>query len=267
MELLSKDHATYRTEGVGSSVLASLWPSIRFYLPFLYIVVHSSNLARNGKYDDRAWQQSSLNVLRQLESSGVQVEVEGLEHLKNSDEPVVFIGNHLSMLETVVLPSLILPYKKATFVVKQSLLDYPVFKHVMRSRNPISVTRTNPRQDLKQVLEQGQQRLADGISVIIFPQTTRTEFNPEQFSSIGVKLAKKAGAKIIPLALLTDAWGNGRLFKDLGRIEPKNKVKFRFGAPIEVKGKGTEEHQQIIEFIQQNLKRWQDERKVIANNQ
>ena len=58
----------------------------------------------------------------------------------------------------------------------------------------------------KAVLEGGKQRLQKGISIIVFPQTTRTvRFEPENFNSIGVKLAQRAKVPIIPLALRTDA--------------------------------------------------------------
>ncbi|MEJ2057088.1 MAG: lysophospholipid acyltransferase family protein, partial [Desulfofustis sp.] len=154
----------------------------------------------------------------------------------------------------------ILFYKPFTYVIKQSLLEVPVFKQVMRALDPIAVTRTNPRQDLKIVLEQGAERLSRGLSIVIFPQTTRAEFNPKQFSTIGVKLAKRAGVPIVPLALLTDAWENGRLFKDFGRIVPTRTARFAFGKPLVVEGKGNDEHQAVIEFIESHLARWEAER-------
>jgi 1-acyl-sn-glycerol-3-phosphate acyltransferase len=40
----------------------------------------------------------------------------------------------MSTLETFVLPYLIAPHRPMTFVVKKSLVEYPVFKHVMRAR-------------------------------------------------------------------------------------------------------------------------------------
>jgi 1-acyl-sn-glycerol-3-phosphate acyltransferase len=76
-------------------------------------------------------------------------------------------------------------------------------------------------------------------------------------NSIGVKLAKKAGVPIIPLALQTSAWGNGKMIKDLGKIDSAKKVYFAFDAPLMVKGKGGEEHEMIIEFIQAKLKEWE----------
>ncbi len=233
-------------------------PSACFYSSFVWVVIRSSIKARRGQYTDEDWAQSSIDVLRNLEKVGVSVEIAGGNHISEPESPVIFVGNHLSMLETMVLPSIIVPFRPVTFVIKQSLLEYPVFKHIMRSRNPVAVSRTNPRQDLKTVLEEGVERLSRGISIIIFPQTTRAPFDPKQFSSIAIKLAKRAAVPVVPLALLTDAWGNGVRLKDFGRIDPSKKVYFSFGEPIEVKGKGTEVHQGIVDFIQKHLAAWQN---------
>jgi 1-acyl-sn-glycerol-3-phosphate acyltransferase len=165
----------------------------------------------------------------------------------------------MSALETFVLPVIIAPIKDATFVVKQSLVEYPVFKHVMRARNPVTVGRSNPRDDLKAVLEGGAERLKAGLSIIIFPQTTRTPvFYPDQFNSIGIKLAKRAGVPAVPFALKTDAWGNGNWLKDFGRIDPAKTVHFAFGKPLRIGDRGSEEHRQIVEFIQAKLKEWEE---------
>jgi len=107
------------------------------------------------------------------------------------------------------------------------------------------------------VLEGGEQRLKAGISIVVFPQTTRTPtFDPTDFNSIGVKLAKKAGAPIVPIALKTDAWGNGRYLKDFGRIKPSSKVHFAFGNPLWVKDRGREEHEEIVRFISDKMAEW-----------
>jgi 1-acyl-sn-glycerol-3-phosphate acyltransferase len=257
MQPVLNEQFTYLTEQRPISPISRNFPSSRFYSAFLWVVIRASFNAWRGVFNDQDWAQSSVDVLRVLENVGVKIEISGGKFINESDSPVIFIGNHLSMLETMVLPSIIAPYRPVTFVIKESLLEYPVFKHIMRSRNPVAVSRTNPRQDLKTVLEEGQERLSRGISIIIFPQTTRTAFDPKQFSSIGIKLAKRAGAPVVPLALLTDAWGNGVRLKDFGKIDPSKKVYFSFGETIEVKGKGTDEHQLVVDFIQKHLALWQ----------
>jgi 1-acyl-sn-glycerol-3-phosphate acyltransferase len=258
MEGLRFDQDQYHTESGAPSLAARLMPSLAFYARLVRIVLKASSKAKRNNYDTAEWCRSSLSVLRALEQSGVRMEVDGIDNFRAFDGPCVFIGNHMSTFETFVLPVIIGPIKDVTFVVKQSLVDYPVFKYVMRARNPVTVGRSNPRDDLKAVLEGGAERLRAGVSIIIFPQTTRTPvFDPEQFNTIGVKLAKRAGVPAVPIALKTDAWGNGTLFKDFGRINPARTVHISFGKPLPVKDRGSEEHQQIINFIQGKLKEWE----------
>ncbi len=222
----------YQTAETSISFFNKLFPSLAYY-PYLFMEVFSAAaFAKKNSYDDKKWIASSIHLMRRLEQSGLQIEISGIENLFPK-KPVVIIGNHMSMMETIILPGIICPIKPITFVVKQSLLNYPIFKHVMRSRNPIAVTRTKPRADLKKVMEEGVKRLQNNISVIVFPQTTRAHtFSANEMSTIGVKLAKKAGVQAVPLALKTDGWDNGKTFKDFGRIRPERKVYFSFGKPM-----------------------------------
>jgi len=257
MHRLQYTEYLYRTPMRPVSLLSRLLPSFLFYLHLIEIVYRSSRVAEKGEYTDKNWIESSLEVLQQLEQAGVKLDISGIENIERQNGPVVFIGNHMSMMETMILPVIIQPILPVTFVVKESLLAYPFFKHIMRSRKPVAVSRTNPRQDLKVVLTEGVDRLQSGISVIVFPQTTRSHtFDPEQMSSIGVKLAKKAGASIIPLALKTDCWQNGSWFKDFGRLDISKTACFSFGAPIIVEGKGDEEQASVNSFIANELKKW-----------
>lgn len=250
-------NGSYRTPEGGVSPAGRMLPSALFYLNAFSIVFRASRKAKRRRYGNAEWCGSSLETFRSLEKVGVRIEISGMENFKGLRGPCVFIGNHMSTLETFVLPFLIEPYKDVTFVVKQSLVDYPVFRHVMRSRDPVTVGRENPRDDLKAVLEGGTDRLKAGRSIIVFPQTTRTPvFDPAQFNTIGMKLARRAGVPVVPIALKTDAWGNGTWFKDYGRIDPSKTVHIEFGRPLAVAGRGEEEHGQVVQFITERLKQW-----------
>jgi 1-acyl-sn-glycerol-3-phosphate acyltransferase len=250
-------NGNYLTASRKLSLLAKLLPSFHFYVNAFFIILGGSRKAKRGEYGDRGWCDNSFELMRALEHVGVMMEVSGGEHFTALREPCVFIGNHMSTLETFVLPVLIEPYKDVTFVVKQSLVDYPIFKYLMRSRDPITVGRENAREDLRAVLEGGTERLKAGRSIIIFPQTTRTPvFDPSQFNTIGIKLAKRAGVPVVPIALKTDAWSNGTWVKDYGKVDPSMKVFFEFGKPLRITGRGDEEHEQIVQFITERLKRW-----------
>lgn len=196
--------------------------------------------------------------MRLLESCGGRFHITGLENIRNCKGPVVFIGNHMSTLETMVLPFLIAQFMDCTFVVKDSLIKSWSFGPVIRSRDPIVVSRHNSREDLVIVMTRGREILAQGRSVVIFPQSTRRiVFNPDEFNSLGVKLAAKSGVQVIPFALKTDFWRNGRFVKDLGALDRKNRdVYFAFGQPMDVTGSGKEENKAIVEFIRTNLSNW-----------
>jgi len=248
---------SYRTDEKQRSAASRLSPALAFYPRIFSVIARAGAKAKRGRYDDEEWKASSLCTVRALEAAGVRFDISGLEHVAGSEGPCVFIGNHMSTLETFVLPIILLPFKRITFVVKQSLVEYPVFGHVMRSRDPITVGRTNPREDLKAVLEGGIDRLGNGMSIVIFPQTTRMPlFDPKEFNTIGVKLAKKANVPVIPLALKTDAWANGRLVKDFGRIDPSKTAYFAFGTPVRIQERGGEEHEEIVKFITSKLREW-----------
>jgi 1-acyl-sn-glycerol-3-phosphate acyltransferase len=248
---------TYKTVTRNVALLSRTLPSIVFYSRVLSIVYKSSVLAKRGEYDTEKWSDSSIRVTRMLEAVGVDIEITGADNFIKLNEACLFVSNHMSTLETFVLPGIIAPFRDLTFVVKKSLVEYPIFRHVMRSRDPVTVGRANPRDDLKAVLEGGSERLKNGISIVVFPQTTRaTVFDPEAFNTIGIKLAKRANVPVIPVALKTDAWRNGRLIKDFGRIDTTRKVYFSFGAPIRIEGRGAEEHERIIAFITGKLDEW-----------
>lgn len=234
-----------------------LFPSFLFYLRLFCIIFRASRLAKNDRYSGSDWMESSYEVMQQLEKAGVCIEISGIENVVKASRPAVIIGNHMSMMETLILPVMVQPIKPVTFVVKEALLSYPIFKYVVGARNPIAVTRTNPRQDLKTVLKEGLERLKQDVSVIVFPQTTRSHtFDEKQMSSIGVKLAKKAGVPIVPLALKTDCWQNGKKMKDFGRLDVTKTAHFAFGEPMTVKGKGDAEHAAVNAFITGKLREW-----------
>jgi 1-acyl-sn-glycerol-3-phosphate acyltransferase len=247
----------YHTPAQQPSWWARLAPSPVFYFHFLRAVLRYSRMARQGRYDDDRWYESSLAVQRALERTGAQIQITGLNVLEEVDGPCLFIANHMSTLETIFLPGIIQPLKDVTFVVKRALADMPIFKHIILTREPIVVDRVNPREDLTRVLTQGAALLARGRSIVVFPQTTRTTlFDPTQFNTIGIKLARDAHVPIIPVAIRSDAWGNSKWIKEFGKIDPTLPVHFAFGSPLTVQGRGTSTHQAVVHFISDRLQAW-----------
>ena len=229
------------------------------YFQFASVVIKSSWLARKGKYDDEEWIKASFRVIQHIEGCGGRFHIKGLDNLRKIKEPLIIISNHMSTLETVTFPGIIVPFRPMTFVVKDALVKGRVFGPIMRSRNPITVSRINPREDFRAVLEQGKEILEKGISLVIFPQATRRiEFIPEKFNTLGIKLAKNTGVKVLPTAIKTDYWSNGKYLKGFGPVDKKKPIHISFGEPMTGNGNGKEEHQQIIRFIGSHLEKWQE---------
>ena len=228
-----------------------------YYYRFLRLIYHTNRIIKKGKFSNEEWCNSSYYNIDTLEGCGAKLHLRGLDNIRKTNGPVVFISNHMSTLETFTLPGIICPIKPSSFIVKQSLIDNRIFGRIMRATLPIAVTRTDPVKDYKTVIRDGKKLLASGRSIIVFPQSTRgPEFIPEEFGSIGIKLALKANVPVIPIALKTDFWGNGKHIKDAGPINRDKEVYFEFGPAIEVEGNGKSEHQKIISFIQQKLNEW-----------
>jgi 1-acyl-sn-glycerol-3-phosphate acyltransferase len=230
---------------------------VYFTLKYAGVVLRTRKEAIRKLYDTKAWTDSSFEILQFIERSGGVFHITGMENITKNPGAVLFISNHMSTLETMILPCIIGTQKELTFVVKDSLVKHPLFGDVMRSRNPVVVGRTDPRKDLEAVMNGGTERLKNGISIVIFPQSTRSvEFNPAEFNSLGVKLAKKAGVAVVPIALKTDFWGNGKLLRELGPLDHKKQIHIKFGEPMMITGNGRDENQKIIDFIQASLGEW-----------
>lgn len=210
-----------------------------------------------GRYNFDVWAQDSLVVLQTVERLGGRVVCEGFAPRAACPGPVVYVANHMSMLETMLLPCLLTSFSPVAIVLKDSLMRYPFFGALCRAIAPIVVSRRNVRADLQAVLDQGCAKLAAGSSVLLFPQGTRmTVFNPRRFNSMGAKLAQTAGVPLVPIALRTDFIGIGRWVRDLGPVAPSRTVRFAAGAPLPPGLPARELHQKCLEFLTGRFRDW-----------
>lgn len=227
------------------------------YIHFFMTILRSRALALSGRYDDEAWAASSREIITNLERCQARLHITGMDAVRAAKGPLVFVANHMGILETVALPGLIVPMKPVTYVVKEKLLHGFFWGPIMRSRNPIPVSRKDPRADLEIVLREGQERLAAGISVIIFPQGTRKSvFLRSELNSLGIKLASKAGVSVVPVAVKTDFWSSSGVFRGFGKVRRDLPTHIEFGAPIPVTGRGRAEHEACLDFIESRLRDW-----------
>lgn len=162
---------------------------------------------------------------------GIRHQVQGQEHVP--DFPVVVLSKHQSAWETLFLLTHLPP---AGWIIKRELLWLPVVGWCLYILRAISIDRSSGRQARDQIVEQGAQRLSDGIWVIIFPEGTRVAPGKrKRYGMGGAQLAVGAGAKVLPVALNAgEVWGRYAFLKKPGVIQ------VRFGPLIETAGKTAE---------------------------
>lgn len=261
-DLILANNDEYLTDS--SKIEHHFSPSLFFYKHIIKVIFYSNRLVKEGIYNGFEWVGSSLDLMEGFEKAGMIFHFSGMSNIIKFDGPAVFIGNHMSTMETLVLPGIIHPVKKVCFVVKKELTTYPLFGPVNNARYPIIVGRSNPRDDLKTVMEEGAQRLSSGRSIIIFPQRTRSfQFDEKSFNTLGIKLARQNRVPVVPVAILTDAWQNGKIVKEFGKIDVSKTNQICFGEPRNISGNGSEEQKYVLNFIKQKLIGWNREHYII----
>ncbi|MFK7161671.1 lysophospholipid acyltransferase family protein [Marinospirillum sp. MEB164] len=126
----------------------------------------------------------------------IEYRFSGVESLP--DGSFVMIANHQSEWETIILHTLKPPL---CTVLKQELLNIPIFGWGLRLIKPIPLDRSQPAKMLKKVLKVGGERLDEGLSVLIFPEGTRVPPGQKKpFSKSAAMLACRAGVPLVPVA-------------------------------------------------------------------
>jgi len=228
-----------------------------FSLRSVGTILAAARMNRKGLFNSAGWAQVVFDTWLAAERMGAVITVEGFDGLRDTRGPVVYAANHMSMLETLILPAALLARSPLSIVLKRNLLAYPVFGPPLNRIRPIAVSRRNAREDLRAVLETGKLRLDAGRSVLLFPQATRQRvFDAARFNSMGDKLARAAGVPLVPVALKTDFQGIGRVLKDFGPVDPSRPIRFALGPPLGDTGEKGERHRLCVAFIEERLRAW-----------
>ena len=228
-----------------------------FYVRYCILVINAGIQFLFTKNPQAGVTLEALRMIRILENQGADFTCEGLNRYPAEKGPYVFACNHMGTMEPNVLPGLVASKTPMTFVVKTSLMKVPFFGRILRRLQAIPVDRKHPGEDLVQVLQEGERLLAQGTSVILFPEGTRQKvFSPKKFNSLAVKLALRAGVPVVPVAVKTDFWGDGQKIKDFGPLHLDKKVHISFGEPLQLSGRGKAEHHRVVEYISSHLKEW-----------
>lgn len=177
-----------------------------------------------------------------LAAGGVRVEVEVDPALPaaSGGSGFVFLANHQSYFDIPVLYAT-MP-EPALFAAKRSLFRIPVFGWSLSAAGFIPVDRGDPSKG-REVFALAARRLLAGLSVLFFPEGTRshgTALGP--FHRGGFLVALKAGLPIVPVGIrgTSEVLRRGRMVVRLGT------VRVRYGAPIDTAAYGLRGRRELM---------------------
>ena len=158
--------------------------------------------------------------------SGITLTVEGLNRLDRQRQ-YIFVVNHQSNFDIPVLVQA-LPQFQLRWIAKKELLWIPFFGWAIWAAKHITVNRADSLDALKS-LKVAKQRIAAGISVVVFPEGTRsTDGKLLPFKRGGFLLALKSKTPIVPVTIN----GTGKLLaRGEWRVQPGT-ITVTIGAPI-----------------------------------
>lgn len=123
---------------------------------------------RYAHYSQILWCRGLQWVLKHL--TGIRVDIRGRENILQ--EPAIYASKHQSAWETSIFQLLL---HKPSFLMKQELMRIPFVGWYSRKLRMIPVDRARGNRAIRSVLRAGRKTLAEGRSIIIFPEGTRVD--------------------------------------------------------------------------------------------
>lgn len=194
---------------------------------FAVAVMASSVLPYRWRYAvARAWAQTQLTAVKVL--CGLDYVVEGREHIPPGNH--ISMWKHSSAWETIAQMVIFPPQ---AWVLKREILWIPIVGWGTWLMRPIAINRSARRSAVNQVVQQGRERLASGMWILIFPEGTRVPIGQQRRYGIsGGLLASQTGRLIVPVA--HDA---GRYWARRGLLKKRGTVRVVIGPPIHAAGR------------------------------
>ena len=181
---------------------------------------------------------------------GIRYQVKGYENLP--PQPAILLSKHQSAWETIfMLPNMKRPL---VYVFKKEILYIPFFGWGMALLRMIPIDRSKGKRAFAHVVKIGKARIADGQSIIMFPEGTRIAVGQKgQYKSGGTRLAIETGATVVPIA------------HNSGECWPKNSFIKRPGLITVSIGKPISPENHTPDSLMQEVENWiESEMRVIS---
>jgi 1-acyl-sn-glycerol-3-phosphate acyltransferase len=161
-------------------------------------------------------------------SLGIRHEVRGWENVPTT--PAVIMSKHQSAWETLYLES---RFPNQCWIVKKELRWLPFVGWGLIAIRCIAIDRSSGHAARDQIVEQGAERLKEGLWVTIFPEGTRVPPGKRgRYGIGGAMLAIRTGTQILPIAHNAGEFWGRYAFKKRAGV-----VKVVIGVPIQTQGR------------------------------
>ncbi|GEO18501.1 lysophospholipid acyltransferase family protein [Microvirga aerophila] len=192
-------------------ILLAVWTGL--FAPALAILWICGSPERGVRAGSRLWARGVLVGLKWFV---------GLTYLERDrhnipDEPCLIIANHQSTWETLAFLVL---FPNVAIIAKQELLTIPIFSWFLRKSPMILIDRESGSKAVRKMIDESRTALAQGRSVLIFPEGSRKPASePIEFKRGVELLYTKLDRVVLPVALNSGLfWEPNRSYKRAGTI-------------------------------------------------
>lgn len=238
------------------------WTTLRYSLGVARVFPYCAVTEPLGRLTTEKWVNVCFSTVTTAERLGMNVIVEGFGGRRDYDGPVMYLSNHMSMTETILLPPILHTFGPFSYVAKASLAHLPFLEKAAEHMRMVPISRQSPREDLLHILKVGQERISSGDSFLIFPQGARYEtFSRQKYSSIGAKLAERAGCPVVPIVVDTRCQPTRKegilrnVLKDFGPVDTSFDIRVACG-PVIPNARSKVMHEAAFDWMATKLESW-----------
>ncbi len=187
------------------------------------------------------WGNVVLGALRLL--CGLGYVVEGRENLPRGEACIALV-KHSSAWETFAQAAFLPPQ---VWVLKRELTWIPFIGWGVRQLHAIAINRGAGGAAVRQMIEQGRERLAAGKWIVVFPEGTRMRpGETRRYGVGGAAVAAETGARIVPVA-----HNAGYFWPRRGLLKKPGTIRVVIGPPVTTLGRDPREiNEEVQRFIE-----------------
>ena len=186
---------------------------------------------------------------------GIRYRVIGAKRIPPA--PFIVLAKHQSAWETLAFQVIFPPQ---VWVMKRELLWIPFFGWGLAMLSPIAIEREAGPRALRQLLEQGRDRLARGFCIVIFPEGTRIAPGARgEYQIGGAWLAVRTATPVLPVA-----HNAGEVWRRRAFLKHPGLVTVSIGVPIDARGLSAQElNRKVEDWIEGEVRRISGQRSAV----